>query len=158
VSLYVNPHEFVDVAFHIGHSLCNCQDLCWRQCRIVERRCIMKTEIRRESYCGEQKRSSMTKGNMVLTGWSADSNYSSYHVHSLGVFVNNSAAASIPRSCSIFLEHFTSPLLLPSHVGPVSAGGEPALGQWSKGRWFESRIGHLPYFVPNNQQLIRWCH
>jgi hypothetical protein len=32
-----------------------------------------------------------------------------------------------------------------------------ALGQWSKGPWFETRIGQWPYFEPHYHQLVRWC-
>jgi hypothetical protein len=32
-----------------------------------------------------------------------------------------------------------------------------ALGQRSKGPWFETRIGQWPYFEPHQHQLVRWC-
>jgi hypothetical protein len=31
------------------------------------------------------------------------------------------------------------------------------LGQWSKGPWFETRIGQSPYFEPHYYQLVCWC-
>jgi hypothetical protein len=31
------------------------------------------------------------------------------------------------------------------------------LGQWSKGPWFETRIGQWPYFESHYHQLVRWC-